>query len=132
MSFFPRLVLACLAIAFLPVGFLGWFAPDILFAPIGVQISDAAGYAEIRAAYGGHFTGAGLFFALGTAKEHYRDTALTLGAVILGGFVFGRLLSMVIEGVPSAVALFTLTIETVGLTASLSALGIRRGQPSEA
>jgi hypothetical protein len=56
-----------------------------------------------------------------------------MGATILTGFVFGRLLSLGLEGVPSATALGTLALETTGLIASIAALALRfsRDRPSE-
>lgn len=122
-----RLLLVFYAIGFLPVALLGWFAPDLLFSTIGVQITDAAGYAEVRAAYGGHFFAASALFAVGAGRAEVRETSLRMGTLILAGFVFGRLLSLGLEGVPNVYAWATLALESTGLVLGLILIRLRAG-----
>jgi hypothetical protein len=119
MAVLDRLALAVLSVIFLIVGVTGWASPDALFAPLGATFSDAAAYAEIRAAYGGHFVGAASFFAWGAWRPRWAGPALIFAAVVLGGFVFGRLISLVVDGVPSAVAWLTLGAESFGLVVTV-------------
>ena len=129
MDRFAQLALGIASAIFALVACLGWFAPDTLMAPIGVEMTDAAGYAEIRAAYGGLFGGAALVYGMGVARPAMRSHAIVLMAVVLGGFVFGRIVSLALEGVPNPFALATLALETTGLIAALAVIVVPRSQP---
>lgn len=129
MDRFAQLTLGITAAVFALVACLGWFAPDILMAPAGIEMTEAAGYAEIRAAYGGLFSASALVYALGTARASMRPHAIRLMAVVLGGFVLGRLISLVVEGVPSTPALATLAVESIGFIAALAVILTRADEP---
>jgi len=109
--------LVIMGVVFFAVAMQGWFLPDTLVAPIGIELSDPSGYAEIRAAYGGLFSTAGGTFLLASKRTSLRPIALIAACCILGGFVFGRLISLVAEGVPNAFAIATLCVESTGLVA---------------
>ncbi len=120
-----QLALVLASLCFGVVGVAGWLSPDTLFAPVGAEFRDAAAYAEIRAAYGGHFVGAALFFGYGAWNATWTRPALIYATLVLGGFVLGRLISLGVEGVPSAVALFTLGIEAAGFLTGAALLAWR-------
>jgi hypothetical protein len=120
-----RVVLLGVSVPFAAVAVLGWFAPDVLFRPIGVSIGDAAGYAEVRAAYGGLFGAGALVFAAGALRPDVTAFALRFGVLVLRGFVFGRLYSLGVDGVPNAVAFAALAAEVIGLFVCAAALRAR-------
>lgn len=121
-SGFERVVLGAMAAIFGGVALLGWFAPDVLFAPIGVEIGEPAGYAEVRAAYGGLFGACALVFVRALRRPELSGLAFRFGAMILAGFVFGRIYSLAVDGVPNALAFTALTAESVGLFSCLFVL----------
>jgi hypothetical protein len=110
--------LGLLAAIFGLVAVLGLLAPHLLFDPIEVVIENPSGLAEIRAAYGSFFFASAGLFALGASRPHLRNTALLWAAVVLSGFVFGRLVSLGLDGVPNAVALGNLVAELIGAVAA--------------
>lgn len=126
-SSFEKLTLGAFALGFGIVATLGWFAPDLLFGSIGVRIDDAAGYAEIRAAYGGLFGASSLAFVAGIQRPELRVWSLRWGALVQMGFVFGRLVSLGLDGVPAWPAWVALSGELVGLFACVFCLQRRRG-----
>lgn len=110
-----RLYLYVMSVVFFLVALQGWFLPTSLMNPIGVTMPEAAGLAEIRAAYGGLFGTASLCFLVGARRPRLRSISIAVSVCILSGFVFGRLFSLAVDGVPSTFGLTWLTIESVGL-----------------
>jgi len=121
--------LVTLALIFACVALIGWFAPDLLFEPIGVALATPDGRAEIRAAYGGHFFGWALVFATGAVRPGLRRWALAGAAVVLWGFVLGRVVSWGLDGAPGMVGIAIALVESCGAGAALGlwwATGPRR------
>ena len=55
----------------------------------------------VRAAYGGAFISFGVLFALGAAKPLLSRTALVALLTFMSGFAFGRVVRMLVDGMPS-------------------------------
>ena len=119
---FARFVLGVMGLAFAVVAGLGWFAPSVLLGPVGVGFTEAAGTAEVRAAYGGLFGASSLLFLRAAARPEHAEPALRWAILVLSGFVFGRLVSLALDGVPAWPAWAALVSECNGLIASLVAL----------
>jgi hypothetical protein len=122
-----RVLLVAMVLVFGGVALCGWFAPGILFDPIGVSFSEPAGPAEVRAAYGGLFGATALMFVSALREPERARAAFAFGATVLAGFVFGRLYSLGVDGLPSApVAWLALSFESLGLVSCVAALRRRR------
>ncbi len=113
-----RAFLALLVLPFAFMAGLGWLAPLTMFAACGVRIDDAAGFAEIRAAYGGLFFAASVLFTMGARWQQLRQVALLFASLTLGGFVFGRLYSLAVDGIPNRAAFVALIFEAAGFAAA--------------
>ena len=112
--------LSVLSLVFAVVGCLGFFAPGVLFEPLGLQLESSAVLAELRAAYGGLFCTLAVAFGVGAARAEHRASALLLAVLVLGGFVLGRLISWGMDGAPTnPVAIANLIAESVGFVAAL-------------
>ncbi len=123
-----RGLLGFMVLIFAGVALSGWFAPSLLFDPIGETISTPAALAEVRAAYGGLFGAAALVFAGALRDPRRAEFAFRFGTTVLAGFVFGRLYSLVIDGTPQAlVAWLALGFESLGLVLCVVSLRRRRG-----
>lgn len=114
-----RALLWLLTAVFAVVAGLGLLAPWVLFDTVHLALGEPAAHAEIRAAYFGLFGTAAWAFQQGARHARWRRPALVLGALILGGFTTGRLLSLVLDGAPSWVGWVNLTAESLGLVAAL-------------
>lgn len=127
-----RLGLGLAAAIFALVAVLALTAPAVLFDPIGVALPRPEGAAEVRAAYFGLFGGAAVLFAAGARDPTLAPLALRAVAVVLGGFVTGRLVSLALDGMPSPIGWATLGVEATGLVlaCALLATGASRRRPS--
>lgn len=108
--------LGLLAFIFAGVAALSCFAPNLMLAPLDEVLVTNAGKAEVRAAYGGLFGAAAFVYGLGSRKARWRGPALSFGMIVLGGFVFGRLVSLAMDGAPALEGWLTLAAEITGLT----------------
>ncbi len=117
-----RLVGAIFAV----VGVIALFVPHVLFDPIGISLTTASGLAEIRAAYGSFFLcSAGLFWA-GSMRAELRRTSLTWACMVLTGFVVGRVISLVLDGMPNGMAMANLGTEILGAIVAGVLLHLRK------
>ncbi len=98
----------------------GLFAPELLFDNIGIAINTPAGAAEIRAINAGLLGGSSFLFAMGAKHESHRDIALVMAVIVLGGFTLGRLVSLVMDGVPEhPIAFAALVVESIGFVVAI-------------
>jgi hypothetical protein len=71
---------------------------------------------------GGAFVGIAALFLLGLFREHLRAFSLLSVAVLFSGFAFGRLVSIVLDGVPAGMFLGILAFELIFAGLALAAL----------
>ncbi len=99
-----RLFLVVVGAGFLLTAGAGLLAPGRLTAMVGLSLEGVSAYSEIRSNYGGMHAALGLFI-LWTALT---PTAFTVRAALLvialftGGYAFGRVLSLMVDGWPHA------------------------------
>jgi len=89
------------AIVFLGLGLMSLIAPGNLTPLVGIVMPTAVAIMEIRGVYGGFFFGTGLFLWLFARRDSWLQPGLVALASILGGFVLGRVLGIVIGGAPN-------------------------------
>lgn len=116
----PR-ALMLLAFVFGALSLVSFLRPTILFAPIGLSEGPPALWAELRAAYGSFFGSTAVFFGMAARRPEWQGRAVGLATLILGGFVLGRCLSILLDGFPSnPIAQSNLAVECVAFTVALS------------
>ena len=101
--FQTRAVQICLvvaALAFLAVGIGHLVSPLAMVAPMNIHLGGVNAFNEIRANYGGMHSLMGIFFLCGALVTKLREAALVSLAIFTTGLVLGRLVSIVIDGVP--------------------------------
>ena len=106
------------------VGALHLLAPRMMMEAPGIALTSANHLHVIRAAYGGAYLGIGALFLLGVAAPSQQTASLRAVALIFSGFAFGRLVSIVADGVPVPLYLGVLAFEIV--FAALAMLSLRR------
>src|ERR1700687_5414538 len=79
-------------------GFVALVRPLVLAETLGLSLNGASGMNEMRAQYGGFFLMAGLLAIAAVGGLIPRPWALALMVVVFGGLIFGRLISLVIDG----------------------------------
>lgn len=106
----------------LVVGALHLVAPQMMMEAPAIQLTTVNHRHVIRAAYGGAYLGIAALFFLGLLRDHLRAFALLSVAVLFGGFAFGRLVSIALDGMPVGLYLGVLAFETIFAVLAFSAL----------
>jgi len=99
MKFLTTFVLILGALASLYISIKALIGPETVLANFGISVNDANGRNEIRGQYGGFFAAIAITLILALANKVSKLFALRVLLVTIGGVLFGRLLSIVIEGV---------------------------------
>ncbi|MBR9915133.1 MAG: DUF4345 domain-containing protein [Algicola sp.] len=86
----------------IPVAFMYGFYPDTLFELNPRTLDEHNFYKAIM----GLYMGISMIWALGIAKPHYLKTAIITNMVFMLGLGSGRLLSLLLDGIPSSGYLF--------------------------
>ena len=116
-----RITLIGAGLMMVVVGALHLLAPQMMMATPNISLTSTNHFHIIRAAYGGAYIGIGVLFLLGLVQPAMRRFALMAVAILFAGFAFGRLVSIVADGVPAPLYLGVLGFELVfALLATLS------------
>lgn len=108
-----RILLNVAGVILLLVGAATLFQPQAFFATEGVILgSDPNLLSEIRAP-GGLLIGCAIAILLGTLRQTITQTPLILAAIVYGSFGLSRLLSMVLDGVPSSSLVGATAVELI-------------------
>ncbi len=113
-----RVLTALAGLFFLVLGLLFLIAPDRVSTPFALYPFGNAGYNTLRGDFGAFFLGMALFTLAGAIRSTARWLAVP--ALFLGLVLFGRMTSLVVDGV-SADSLRSMAVELVVLTVLLFA-----------
>ena len=106
-----RILLSVSGVILLLVGAATLFHPYVFFAAEGVMLgSDPNLLSEIRAP-GGLLIGCAIAVLLGAFRQMITLTPLMLAAIVYGSFGLSRLLSIVLDGIPSSSLVGATTVE---------------------
>lgn len=111
---FDQLFLGIVATVFLGLGTINLFFPVAGMAGFEVQISSVSALNEIRANYGGMHFALGLLFLSGALVRALRVSTLLVVALFTAGLVLGRLVSLVLDGIPNLFVLGLFALEALG------------------
>lgn len=111
---------------FTGVGLYGLLDPLAAAAPVGLQLESISSINQMRASAGAIPLLAGLFMMASAFRMHWCTAALWLVSIILGGLILGRLLSMVLDGMPGTANLWFLGFETFGFVQAVFWLRMER------
>lgn len=103
--------LILLGLAYLNTGVGALLNPEGIMSFVDVELNNPSAKSSIRAYYGAVNLFFGLFMVYGAFFA--RREALLINALISWGFVFGRTLSMVMDGRPNEFVTSWLTVESV-------------------
>lgn len=119
-SIIVKVFLVIVGLAFLNVAVQTFINPQTVMDFVSVHLDNISARNSTRAYYGGVNLTFALFLIYGAFKM--QKEALILASLYGGGFVIGRLYSILTEGQPSAFILTWLTIESVLTLVSLTLL----------
>ena len=121
---FDRFILAFAATGLIPIALTYGVSPTtVLNYLYGFDVAGINESNIYRAVMGLYF-GQIIFWYMGFAKDGLRRPALYMMAIFMFGLVAGRVLSMLIDGVPNWLLLFYLFLELLMGTMAIYALRI--------
>jgi Domain of unknown function (DUF4345) len=106
-----RIFLILLALATLNIAVQAMLDPQTIFDNVQVQLGNLTARNSVRALYGGVNLSFGLFWLYAAFRQ--QSVGLTLALLYTGGFAIGRLMSIVLDGMPGAFAMQWMATETV-------------------
>ncbi|MGB1207367.1 MAG: DUF4345 domain-containing protein [Chitinophagales bacterium] len=112
--------LVLVGLAFLNIAVQAFIDPQSVMDFVDVQLNNVSARNSTRAYYGGVNLTFALFLIYGAFRM--KREALILAALYGGGFVLGRLYSILLEGTPSSFIFTWLTIESVLTVVALTLL----------
>ncbi len=112
------------AASFVVYGLAFLCAPVWAASFVGVELPAASARIDARATYGGFVLGTAVFWAMCAMRAGWLRAGLVSQAVILGGFVFGRVVGIVIDGRANAAIYVLLVGEIFGVL--LAAVALKR------
>jgi len=110
------------AASFVVYGLAFLCAPEWAGSFVGVAFPTTSARIDARATYGGFFLGTAVYWAMCAARARWRRAGLVAQAVILGGFVVGRVAGMMVDGGANAAIYVLLAGEIVGVLLALVAI----------
>ncbi len=117
-----KILLIVAGLIFAAVGAISLTSPQFAVDPLGIQLTTVNSLNEIRANYGGMHLLLGLFLVAGAFRIALQKPALFLLTFFTGGLVLGRVVSLVVDGVPGNTLWAFLILETLGCLWALTLL----------
>ena len=110
------------AIVFGSFGIAFLLFPLFMASIVGIELPTPSALIDFRATYGGFEIGLAVFFAVCAFREEWIRPALVAQAVSLGGFAFGRIIGLMLDGTPQTIIYYLLIAELAGCGIGLFAL----------
>lgn len=101
------------ALIFGGIGFACLFFPFETASGVDFELKSVTATVDFRATYGGLLIGIGIFFVISLFRQNFIRPALYLQALSLGGFAFGRLTGIILDGMPKPVIIY-FTVAEIG------------------
>lgn len=98
---FARLSLYVMAVTFLGLGAMSLVAPTNLTSLVELSMPTPIAIMEVRGVYGGLFFGIGSFFLVFAQRDAWARPGLVAQIGVMGGFVLGRTIGIVLGGAPN-------------------------------
>jgi hypothetical protein len=92
-----RIWLYFIALIFGVVGVTSLLSPETTGSQLQIQAVSLAGTSELRGLYGGGFVGFALIILVGLRRKAYSPGLLMAMAIIMGGIVVGRVVSLAVD-----------------------------------
>jgi hypothetical protein len=96
-----RLSLYVMAVVFLGLGAMSLFAPTNLTPLVEISMPTPIAVMEVRGVYGGLFFGIGFFSLLFARCDAWLRPGLVAQTGVMGGFILGRTVGIVLGGTPN-------------------------------
>jgi hypothetical protein len=111
MSGLAKLTLWGAGLMMLVVGAMHLFNPQMMMNTPQIQLTTVNHLHVVRAAYGGAYLGIAALFLMGALGRIPARMALLSVLVLFGGFALGRIVSILVDGMPVGLYLGVLSTE---------------------
>ncbi len=118
-------VLTVFGLLSLVIAYRAFAAPELFAGKLGFELPGGSGLNEVRAQYGGFFLAIALACVLSLFGALPRSTGLVVLALVFGGILFGRIVSLGVDGGMagySPVIRVLYLVDAIGLLAAIGAL----------
>ena len=105
------LLSASIGIGFIGLGYL--ISPQFMYGLYGIDLETVNEANMVRSAYGGLFLGLAVLFFLGVRRYQLATPALIALLTSMAGFAVGRVVSVIVDGMPSPLILSLIVFETI-------------------
>jgi hypothetical protein len=119
-----RFSLVFASVAFFIYGSAFLFFPIFTTSLVGIELSIPSAIIDVRATYGGSVLGTSVIFALFSTRDEWLRLGLITEISVLGGFIFGRVIGLIVDKEPNIFIYILLVGEIVGLLLAIAALRI--------
>ena len=96
------------------IGLACLFFPVEMAKGVDISLTTVTAVVDFRATYGGFLVGLALFFVFCLFNKNYLPVGLIVQAVALGGFAFGRIIGIALDGMPKMILVYFLIAEIIG------------------
>ena len=103
------LISASLGIGSVGLGYL--ISPEFMYGLYNIEITSTNQFNMVRGAYGGLFLSFSILFFVGAFNKKIEFSAMVSLFVFMCGFAAGRIISIIIEGMPSFLIIGLLLFE---------------------
>ncbi|MBT7753029.1 MAG: DUF4345 family protein [Gammaproteobacteria bacterium] len=112
-SMIDTVLLTLIGLEYLGFGLIGLVNPNSAAALVGFSLNELISLSEIRANYS-FFVLLGLMSLISLKKKSLQKITYLIVALLCGSYVFGRLVSIVFDGMPDTRALWmVLTVDLI-------------------
>jgi hypothetical protein len=112
-SMIDTVLLTLIGLEYLGFGLIGLVNPNSAAALVGFSLNELISLSEIRANYS-FFVLLGLMALISLKKKSLQKITYLIVALLCGSYVFGRLVSIVFDGMPDTRALWmVLTVDLI-------------------
>ena len=119
-----RIYLWICVITFLGLGIALMSWPERILSSVEVSFESPTAFADIRADYGGCILGIGIFLGWCAQNQERVKTGLLCTGLTFSGYVCGRLLSLLIDGMPKRIIFILIAIELLGAIVAFSCMAL--------
>ena len=123
-----RVSLYVMAVVFLGLGAMSLVSPTNLTPLVEISMPTRIAVMEVRGVYGGLFFGIGFFFLLFARRDSWLRPGLVAQAGIMGGFVLGSTVGILLGGAPNLFIAALLAGEVFMAAVALFALRVLKWQ----
>lgn len=103
-------------------------SPDSGLAYLTIELDHVNAMSDLRGSYGGLNIAVGCFLFFAAASAAWRRAGLGLVALLNGGYVAGRLVSLVVDGIPGRAILIAMAFEAALVVTALALARLEKSQ----